>query len=103
MFVSPFLFPPLYLLIFPLSSSPVLSLSGSILSRIFMIMASRVGGLEDAHLHIYLHTMTPTDHQSFQYLVNYLTTASRDSAIKLLFPLFGHIHLAPKNSVICNL
>jgi hypothetical protein len=101
MFVSPFLFPPLYLPIFPLSSSPLLSLSGSILSRISMITASRVGGLADAHLHLYLHIMSPTDHRPFQYLANYLTTGSRVSAIEHLCPLFRHIHLAPKN--FCDL
>jgi hypothetical protein len=102
MFVSPFLFPPLYLPIFPLSSSPLLSLSGSILSHIFMITGSRVGGLADAHLHLYRHIMSPTDHRPFQYLANYLTVGSRVSAIELLCPVFRHIHLAPKTSVIYN-
>jgi hypothetical protein len=100
MFVSPFLFPPLYLPFFPLSSSPLLSISSSILSCIFMITASWVGGLEDAHLHLYHHIMSPTNRHPFQYLANYLTIGSQVSAIKLLCPVFRHIHIAPKTFVI---
>jgi hypothetical protein len=102
MFVSPFFSPLLYLPIFLLSSSPLLSLSGSILSRIFMITTSRVGGLEDAHLHLYRHIMSLTNHRPFQYLANYLTARSQVSPIELLCPVFRHIHLSPETYVIYN-
>jgi hypothetical protein len=97
MLVSPFVFHSLYLTIFPLSSSHLLFLCGSILSHISMITTSRVGEFVDSHLHLYLPIMSPIDHGPFQYLANYLTTGSRASTIKHLCPLFHHIHLAPKN------
>jgi hypothetical protein len=61
-----------------------------------MITTSWIRGLADAHLYLYLHTMSPTDRGPFQYLANYLTTGSRVCGIQHLCPLFRHIHLAPK-------
>jgi hypothetical protein len=42
-------------------SPPLLSLCGSIFSRISMIMASWIRGLADADIYLYLHTMSQTD------------------------------------------
>jgi hypothetical protein len=95
-------FPYSILTIFPFSSSPLLSLSGSILSRISMIVGSQVGGLTDPHLHLYPHITSPTDRRSFPYLANFMAAGSRVGAIELSCPVFCDIHLAPKTSVIYN-
>jgi len=102
-FFSPFFFPLLYSLIFPFSYSPLLSLFVSILSRIYMIMGSWVGGLTDPHLHLYSHITSPTDCHSFPYLANFMNTGSQVGTIKLSCLVFRDIHISPKTFVIYNL
>jgi hypothetical protein len=60
------------LVLFPFSSSHVLSLCGYILSLFSMIMGSSVGGLTFIHLHLYPHMTNPTDRCSFPYLANFM-------------------------------
>ena len=91
-----------YLPIFPFSSSHLLSLSGSILSRISMIAGSRVGGLTDPHLHLYPHMMSLTNRRSFPYLANFMAMVSQVGIIELSFLVFHDIHIAPKTSMIYN-
>ena len=100
--LSPFLFPLLYLPIFPFSSSPLLSLYGSILSHISMIASSWVSRLTDPHLHLYPHITSLTDFRSFPYLANFMATVSGVGAIELSCLVLRDIHLAPKNSMIYN-
>jgi hypothetical protein len=92
----------IYLPLFPFSSSPLLSLSGSILSRLSMIAGSSVGGLTDPHLHLYPHITSLTDRRSFPYLANFMVAVSGVGVIELSCRLFCDIHLAPKNSMIYN-
>jgi hypothetical protein len=91
-----------YLPLFPFSCSPLLSLSGYILSRLSMIAGSRVGGLTDLHLHLYPHITSPTDRRSFPYLANFMAAVSGVGAIELSCRLFRDIHLALKTFVIYN-
>jgi len=67
-----------------------------------MIVGSLVGGLIDAHLHIYPHITSPINHQSFPYLADFMTVVSGVGAIKVWCPVFCDIHLEPKISVIYN-
>jgi hypothetical protein len=60
------------LVLFPFSSSRLLSLSGYLLSGLSMIAASSVGGLTYLHLRLYPHMMNPTHHCSFPYLANFM-------------------------------
>jgi hypothetical protein len=60
------------LVLFPFSSSLVLSLCGYILSRLSMIAGSSIGGLTYLYLHLYNHTTNPTDHCCFPYLANFM-------------------------------
>jgi hypothetical protein len=53
-----------------------------------MITASWIRRLADAHLYLYLHTISSTDYNSFQYLANYLTIGSRVCGIQHLCPMF---------------
>ena len=99
---SPFLFPLLYLLIFPFSSSPLLSLSCSILSHISMIAGSQGDGLIDPHLHLYPHITILIDHCSFPYLANFMFAVVGAGAFKLCCCLFRDIHIALKISMIYN-
>jgi hypothetical protein len=78
----------------PLPPPPLLSLCGSIFSCSYMITTSWICKLKT--LYLYIHTMSPTDRDPFQYLANYVITGSRVCSIQHLCPLFRHIHLAPK-------
>jgi hypothetical protein len=63
--------------LFPFSSSCVLSPSGYILSRLYMIAGSSIGGLEYLRFHLYPHMMNPTDRFSFPYLANFMAALAR--------------------------
>jgi hypothetical protein len=60
--------------LFPLSSSHVLSLSSYILSHLSIIVGSSIDGMTYIHLHLYPHMTNPTDHFSFPYLANFMST-----------------------------
>jgi hypothetical protein len=93
---SSFLFPLLYLLVFPFSSSPLLVVYGSILSHVSMLAGSRGGELKNPHLHLYLHITSPIDRCSFAYSANFMAAGSRVSAIEHSCPVFGVYILHPK-------
>ena len=65
------------LVLFPFSSSLVLSLCGYILSCLSMITGSSVGGLTYLYLHLYNHTMNLTDRCFFPYLANFMPMVGR--------------------------
>jgi hypothetical protein len=84
------------LTVFPFSSSPLLSVSGSILSRISMLAGSRGGGLRNS-ISIYIFTSRVlTDRRSFPYLANFMAAGSLVGAIELSCPVFGVYILHPK-------
>jgi hypothetical protein len=87
---SPFLFPLLYLPIFSFFSSPLLSVFGSILSCVSMLVGSRDGELKNPHVHLYLHNTIPTDRRSFAYLANFMVPGSRVGAIELHASCLGY-------------
>jgi hypothetical protein len=60
------------LVLFPFSSSHVLSVSIYLLSGISMITASNIGGLTYLHLHLYPHMTNLTNRCSFPYLDNFM-------------------------------
>jgi hypothetical protein len=75
------------------SSSRLLSLFGYILSRLYMIVGSRVGELIDLHIHLYPHITSMNDRCSFP---------SEVGAIELCCYFFYDIHLALKTFIIYN-
>jgi hypothetical protein len=79
------------LVLFPFSSSLVLSLCHYIISRLSINVGSSLGRLRYLHLHIYNHTTNPT----------LLGHGWRVHGFKLCF-LLRHVHLALKTSVIYN-
>jgi hypothetical protein len=72
-----------YLVLFPLSSSRVLSLCSYILSLLYMIAGCNVGLLTYLHLHLYPHMTNPINYCSFSYLVNFMTVILRRAYSKL--------------------
>jgi hypothetical protein len=64
------------LVLFPFSSSHVLSFCGYILSRLSMIVGSNVGGLTYLHLHLYPQMTNPIDRCSFPYLANFMVAVA---------------------------
>ena len=62
------------LVLFPFSSSLVLSLCGYIHSRLSINKGSSVSGLRYLYLHLYNHTTPPTDPYCSPYLANFIAT-----------------------------
>ena len=91
-------------MLFPLSSSHILSLSSYILSRLSMIVGSNIGVLTYLHLHLYPHMPNWTAHSSFSYLVKFmpvvaelvqLNYASSCSVIYILHSKFSWSTIPP--------
>jgi hypothetical protein len=74
--------------VFPFSSSPLLCVFGSILSRVSVLTGSQGGKLKNPHLHLYLHITSLTDCRLFAYLANFMNAGSRIGAIELWCPVF---------------
>jgi hypothetical protein len=94
-----------YLVLFPLSSSCVLSLSSYILSLLSVIAGSNIGMLTYIHLHLYPHMMNEINCCSFSYLVNFMIVVLRcvDSKLDCRFSgaqaqYWASIVLCPTNS-----